>query len=430
MYGHTDRKKGRFKKIAIVIILPFLLLLLSYGAYKVFFIPAPEISGLEQFSLLPKKKNITLTAKNIQKLQIALKQGRLVKTIIDFQGDEVERLFEITVKPKELGLHDGSARLFVYAKNGLLKKKELILPVEIDTRPPVLQIIRSPFQLKSGSTGLALLKAKGADRVYIKENENIFTAYKLKDSPNEYVVIFPARYDIERKTVFYAVAEDRAGNQTIKSLRTRVVIKNFRHSNIRINDDFINRVVYPLLGETEVDDPVEAFKTVNEKWRKRDTEQLHEIGMRSADSPLWKGAFLQLKNSKVMAKYGDKRTYIYNGRPISKSIHLGYDLASVSNAPVPAANSGRVVYADDLGIYGNAVVIDHGLGLMSLYGHMSEIRVTPGQDVKKGEIIGYTGSTGFAGGDHLHFGILVQGFEVSPLYFWDARWVRNNLEIQ
>ncbi|RMG74583.1 MAG: M23 family metallopeptidase, partial [Nitrospirae bacterium] len=229
--------------------------------------------------------------------------------------------------------------------------------------------------------------------------------------------------------VFYAVAEDRAGNQTVKALRTIVKPERFRSSRISISDAFIQRVVYPLLGE-DGDDPVKAFKEVNEHWRAKDTERLHEIGMKSADRPLWKGPFLQLRNSKVMALYGDRRTYLYNGRPISKSIHLGYDLASVANAPVPAANSGVVVFADDLGIYGNAVIIDHGLGLMSLYGHLSEIKVTSGQEVKRGDIIGLTGSTGFAGGDHLHFGILVQGIEVSPLYFWDARWIKNNLTIE
>jgi len=136
---------------------------------------------------------------------------------------------------------------------------------------------------------------------------------------------------------------------------------------------------------------------------------------------------LQLRNSKVMASYGDRRVYLYKGKPISRSVHLGYDLASVSNAPVEAANSGIVRFAGDLGIYGNAVVIDHGLGLMSLYGHLSEILVKDGQSVKKGELIAKTGSTGLAGGDHLHFGILVQGIEVSPLYWWDSRWIKANV---
>ncbi len=428
MYAYKKNTKGKIKKILLIILIPFILLVLAYGGYKLFFIPAPEVKGLDALKVLPRQKTLTITGKNIQKLQIIIKQGSRSKALVDFEGDEAEKDFTLKVSPRKLGLSDGMARLYVFAKNGLLKKKELTFDIQVDTKPPVLQVLRSPFQIKSGGVGLALLRAKGADRVYVKEGSHLFIAYALEKTPEEYVVLFPARYDIDKKAVFYAVAEDRAGNQTVKALRTIVKPERFRSSRIRISDAFVQRVVYPLLGE-EDGDPVQAFREVNEQWRKRDTERLHKIGTKSINRPLWKGRFLQLKNSKVMAYYGDRRTYIYDGRPISKSIHLGYDLASVSNAPVPAANSGVVAFADDLGIYGNAVVIDHGLGLMSLYGHLSEIKVKPGQKVKKGEIIAYTGSTGFAGGDHLHFGILVQGFEVSPLYFWDARWVRNNLRI-
>ena len=138
--------------------------------------------------------------------------------------------------------------------------------------------------------------------------------------------------------------------------------------------------------------------------------------------------FLQLKNSAVMATYGDQRTYFYGGESVSESAHLGYDLASTEHAPVEASNSGIVKFAGNLGIYGNTIVIDHGLGLMSLYGHLSELLVEIGKQVEKGEIIANTGSSGFADGDHLHFSILINGIEVSPLYWWDAHWIKVKIE--
>ncbi len=128
-----------------------------------------------------------------------------------------------------------------------------------------------------------------------------------------------------------------------------------------------------------------------------------------------------------MARYGEKRAYHFEGEKISKSVHLGYDLASFANAPVEAANTGTVLFAGDLGIYGNTVIIDHGLGLMSIYGHLSMMMVSDNQPVKKGEIIAKSGATGLAGGDHLHFGILVHGYEVSPLYWWDPKWIDVNI---
>ena len=86
-----------------------------------------------------------------------------------------------------------------------------------------------------------------------------------------------------------------------------------------------------------------------------------------------------------------------------------------------------MVYADDLGIYGQCVIIDHGLGLQSLYGHLSRISVKPGDPVQKGQIIGNTGDTGLAGGDHLHFGTAISGEQVNPIEWWDPSWIKNNV---
>ena len=134
-----------------------------------------------------------------------------------------------------------------------------------------------------------------------------------------------------------------------------------------------------------------------------------------------------MPNGKETASFGEERTYFYSGRVIDHQDHLGYDLAVTKHAPVPAANSGIVVFAGFFGIYGNAVVIDHGYGLQSIYGHLSSIAVTEGQDVSIGDIIGRTGETGLAGGDHLHFGTLLQGLPVDPREWWDGHWIRDRI---
>ncbi|MCX8060746.1 MAG: M23 family metallopeptidase, partial [Aquificaceae bacterium] len=166
---------------------------------------------------------------------------------------------------------------------------------------------------------------------------------------------------------------------------------------------------------------------VNEVWRARDVKRLEEIATKSGPKVLWEGAFSQLPNSKVLAGYGELRHYFYRGQKVSESRHMGFDFASVERAPVPASNSGVVVFAGDLGVYGNTVIIDHGMGLMSLYGHLSEIGVKKGQFVKKGEQIGWTGVSGLALGDHLHFGILLQGYEVNPKEWLDPKWVKTHI---
>jgi murein DD-endopeptidase MepM/ murein hydrolase activator NlpD len=415
----------RFKKYLLIILLPFLLLIISYGIYKIFLVAPPSIEGLEAFEFLPAKKTVRIKGQNIHKIEIHIKQGVKDIEILRDSPEKAQVEYRLEIDPKSLGLTDGTAVVTVVARSSLIKKFQYEIKAEIDTVAPKLRIVNAPFFLHKGETGRAILSAVDADTVYINYDTYQFKAYET--NKNSYLVLFPAPYNSKKGNVFYAVARDKAGNITTRALPTRIKEGSFRKSTIKISDDFIQRVVFPLLNISEAGESVNAFKKVNEDWRRRDTEKVYEIGQKSISERLWKGKFLQLKNSKVMARYGDRRVYTYKGEVISNSVHLGFDLASTTFAPVEAANTGEVRFVGDMGIYGNTVIIDHGQGLMSLYGHLSEIFVKEGDRVKKGDLIARTGSTGFAGGDHLHFGILVHGIEVSPLYWWDVRWIKNNI---
>ena len=98
-----------------------------------------------------------------------------------------------------------------------------------------------------------------------------------------------------------------------------------------------------------------------------------------------------------------------------------------ANVPVLAAASGRVIWADYLGIYGNCVIVDHGLGLQSLYAHLSSIGVQAGNSVVPDDELGRSGMTGLAGGDHLHFAILLNGWAVNPTEWWDPHWIADRI---
>jgi len=161
--------------------------------------------------------------------------------------------------------------------------------------------------------------------------------------------------------------------------------------------------------------------------RKKNNATIHDAGTKSEGVIMWDGPFHQLSNSKVEANFADERTYILNEEPIDKQFHLGYDLAVTKRYPIEAANGGVIVYADELGIYGNTVMIDHGMGVLTLYGHMSTIDVKVGDRVSKNDIIGRTGQTGLAAGDHLHYGIYVNGVAVRPVEWWDKKWIDDNV---
>jgi murein DD-endopeptidase MepM/ murein hydrolase activator NlpD len=431
-FGYEKKRSGRFRNILIIILVPFLLLLFSYVVYQIFIVPSPEIVGVEGFRMLPAEKEISFSVSNARNVEVLLSQGIKVTSLVKEPQDVQEKTYSLTVKPKDLGFNEGKAKIIIKAEGGWFRKAEASVDVIIDTVPPKLGLIRAPSFLSQGMAGLVLLKASGADSVYVKLDQTVFRGYPAGEDQEErmleYIVMIPAPFDVPQKAAYYAVAEDTAGNRVIRTLPTVVKKGRFRSSRIRISNDFLRRVIVPLKNMDPEGDLITAFIEVNEKWRLRDAGRLSEISADSEAKKLWAGRFLQLRNSKVMARYGDRREYIFDGRSVSRSVHLGYDLASVSHARVEAANAGIVKFAGELGIYGNTVIVDHGLGLMSLYGHLSEFLVKEGDKVKKGDIIARTGSTGLAGGDHLHFGIIVNGIEVSPIYWWDGKWLKRNIE--
>lgn len=202
--------------------------------------------------------------------------------------------------------------------------------------------------------------------------------------------------------------------------------KSFRKRDLVIDDGFLQRVV-PQIDPNGTGDLLARFLKINGEMRKQNNKTLADLRLKTEPRFLWTGPFLQLANSKVESQFADVRTYVYKGKKIDQQVHLGFDLSKVKNTPIPASNDGKVVLAELLGIYGNCVVIDHGYTLQSIYGHLSSIQVKPGDMVKKGQIIGLSGSTGLAGGDHLHFSMQIDGVQVNPVEWWDAHWIHDRI---
>jgi len=225
------------------------------------------------------------------------------------------------------------------------------------------------------------------------------------------------------------VATDEAGNTREIPLAYELKNVKYKKSTIPLTDSFLHNKVAPLLteGAARQGSPKDDFVTVNKRLRKENDDRINEVTKKGTPSILWKGAFSQLSNSKVEANFADQRTYTYKGEAIDTAYHLGYDLSVTKHYPVEASNSGAVVFAGDLGIYGNTVVLDHGLGLFTLYGHLSSIDVKAGDVVTKRQGLGKTGETGLAAGDHLHFGVYLDGVAVLPVEWWDQKWIDDNI---
>jgi murein DD-endopeptidase MepM/ murein hydrolase activator NlpD len=405
----------------------FSLLLLVF--YTIYLISGgrPQLSeeSLKRLSLLPARKTIELEfSKPVSSIRVVVEQeGKERPLLYEKLSAPVSRI-NLDFDTRRLELKDGEALLKIELSSGLFSKRSYSLKTQIDTKPPALQILAYTPYVRQGGTGAIKVKAEEGASVYLKFNEHTYTFYPAEKG--YFLLLFPIRLDDSSASQVYVEALDPAGNSARQSLNLRIKEVKFKEDHIELTEDFINRAIYPLLGdEGRSLSPLDAFKRIHEDWRRENIKKVEELGKRSEPKALWEGAFLQLPNSKVLAGYGDIRHYYHKGQLVSESRHMGYDFASVAQAPVPASNSGIVAFAGFLGIYGNTVIVDHGFGLMSLYGHLSEMTVKEGQYVKKGQTIGRTGATGLALGDHLHFGIIVQGYEVNPTEWLDPAWIER-----
>jgi murein DD-endopeptidase MepM/ murein hydrolase activator NlpD len=252
------------------------------------------------------------------------------------------------------------------------------------------------------------------------------------------VAFFALLYDQDLRSPIVAFARDEAGNEAKATFADNVFPKAFKKSRIELDDTFIDRVVPEIVEhspELKMTSPsqgspemVAAFLKVNGELRTINANQIAAFAGKTAPGKLWNGPFVQLGNSQVEASFADHRTYAYKGREIDQQTHLGFDLAVTSRVPIVAANAGTVMNASRLGIYGNCVILDHGMGVQSLYGHLSSFDVNVGDTVTRGQTIGRSGMTGLAGGDHLHFTLLVGGRMVNPVEWWDPHWIADRVD--
>jgi murein DD-endopeptidase MepM/ murein hydrolase activator NlpD len=254
---------------------------------------------------------------------------------------------------------------------------------------------------------------------------------KIAD-PAVRVAFFALRFDQDLNTPIKVFARDEAGNTARADFDFRTFPKPFKKSRIDLEDKLLDRVVPAILaGTTEVKpegDTLAKFLVINSELRRKNNEKIASFAKQTAPEMLWRGiVFHPFGNNAVESAFADQRTYVYKGKEVDQQVHLGFDLASFTGTPIVAANRGKVLFADELGIYGNCVIIDHGMGVQSLYGHLSSIEVKVGDMVEKSQQIGRSGMTGMAGGDHLHFTMLVNGHMVNPVEWWDAHWIEDRI---
>lgn len=343
---------------------------------------------------------------------------------------KIQRRVDVVIKPAELGVADGPATLHLetrdYSWGG--NSAQVAVSLLIDTKAPRVQLQTGLTYVRRGGTELVVYKIdEEVDEDGVVLGDHFFPGFAHPAEPDRRVAFYALPPSTPAGSVPPLTAVDRAGNRVTVPMRIEVIERSFPVDEIALSDDFMARKVAEL-GAAGEGTTLDVYLAINRDMRAENAATIAKLTEASSEDRLWNESFQGLKNPSRKARFGESRTYTYGGRTVDKQVHLGVDLASTSLAPVPAGNDGVVAFADDLGIYGNTVIVDHGLGLFSLYGHLSDIGVEMGQVVTKGEEIGHTGSTGLAGGDHLHFSMLVHGVFVDPMEWFDARWISEHIE--
>ncbi|MCP3964603.1 MAG: M23 family metallopeptidase [bacterium] len=414
--------------------------------------PPPEIEivpGLPGIGRLTEVEvRVAEPQRGLSRVRVEVAQGELLELLAEsdheprpfwafwgprVQSDEISA--EVGSQTLE-GLVEGEATIRVTAERAptWLRRpepavREIILPVRLT--PPTIAVASSQIYLAQGGSSVVVYQVgTSAVRDGVRVGGYWFPGYPLPGGvAGQRFALFGAPHDLEDSSEVRLAAADDVGNELAIEFLDRYLRKPLRTDTIRLSDRFMARVAPEIVARSpQVEDQgdlLETYLAINRDLRRANSEELLELASRTAPKFLWRQPFRQLPNTQSMASFADRRTYLYEDREVDQQDHLGFDLASVRHAPVLAANAGVVLEAEYFGIYGNTVILDHGHGLMSLYAHLSAIEVQAGQEVARGQSLGKTGETGLAGGDHLHFSMLLHGLQVNPLEWWDPKWIEN-----
>jgi murein DD-endopeptidase MepM/ murein hydrolase activator NlpD len=422
-----------FKMFVLVVVIA----VLGLGLFYFLGTPAPKVSLSPDAGSIGAKRELALKLDAqggiLKKLSVSVMQAEKAVNILAKDYPPGNRQAAETFNLAPAGLKEGAFTLDVKATSsaprfGANKTTTQAYSFTLENKPPVVAVLSVAHNITQGGAVLVVYTvSKEVEKTGVVSGDQFFPGYR--QGGNYYACLFPFPYDTDPgKYVPRVIAVDRAGNERLMGINYHLTAKTFSTDRIDLNDSFLGKIAAEFKDKfPQAGTPLEIFLKANRDQRQQDRKLISDYSRKTSQVPLWQGTFLRMPKAAPLGGYAQSRTYVYQGKEVDRQTHLGFDLASLANAAVPAANRGKVVFAGDFGIYGQCIIIDHGLGLQTIYGHLSRIGVKPGDNVEKGQIIGSTGATGMAGGDHLHFEVNVSGQSVNPIEWWDSHWIKNNI---
>lgn len=296
----------------------------------------------------------------------------------------------------------------------------------VDKVPPkaVLQSA-TRYMERGGSAAVFVSTPEPETNLRLVVGDDLFRVISNADGTRHFAV-FAHPHDVEVAD-FKPMIEvaDLAGNIRRLPIGTVTRDRSFRSDTLNIPHSFIESKSLEMLNKEG--SGKEAFLEMNRSMRAENRAKIESVVAKAlSPQPMWEGAFLRNPGA-PKAQFADDRTYLLDNEPIDHQTHFGLDIAGLAKMPIKAANSGVVIFADYLGIYGNCVLVDHGAHVVTMYAHLSQIDVSEGETVTKAQMIGRSGRTGMAGGDHLHYATYVSHVPVEPTEWFDAAWLQTRI---
>ena len=438
--------------VVLMLVFAGLFVAAGYGAG-----PIVQITKPERFvgTTTPVEVAIESPGGVLSSLEVAFEQNGARTPLVTAVGDAtrvadaadrvaVTRTIDKKTVP---ALAAGPARIVVTASRpaffGLRQlRSEAARDVQVRLERPKVAAVSTHHYINLGGSEMVIYRVSPGDvQSGVKVGDLEYAGYpaagirvagvEIKD-PAARVAFFALRYDQPLNTPIHLFARDEAGNSARGDFDFRTFPKPFKKSRIEVTDKLLERVVPAILAGTSEIKPagslIDQYLVINGDLRRRNAEKIVSFAAQTAPEMLWRGeTFYAFSNTSAESAFADQRTYLYQGKEVDRQVHLGFDLASFAGTPIVAANRGKVLFAEELGIYGQCVILDHGMGVQSLYAHLSAIEVKPGDMVEKSQRLGRSGMTGLAGGDHLHFTMLVNGHMVNPIEWWDSHWIEDRI---
>ncbi len=421
---------------------------------------APPGIGIEPSTL---RLEIEDAGAGVDEVIVRAEQGSEIRTLykMNYETAVKKEIVEIPLKGKAGGFREGSVRITATAfdRSFWSNSASTSITLDADFRKPRIEVVTKQHNAVRGGVELVFYRILGDQDGFSgvavgPELYPGFLARKLdsdfEQAPDVYFSFFaiPRKFNESEEEV-QVVARDTVGNTSFASMFYRVSNRKYQSRTQKINQEKLEEIaseLYPLylkdkaqvkglsaeeyIPAVRPEEFINRFERLLSDYRRVQESILKPLFAKPMEQRLWNDKFSRPASDgrRELLNFGDTLRYQLEEQEVGRKRMGGFSYRVSEGEEVQATNRGRVVFAGRLGIKGYTLILDHGFGLATVYSHLKEINRLEGDEVKQGEVIATSGSSGLAFYPQLGFEFRLHGTPVRPAEWWDENWLRGHIE--